>query len=80
VLLDSEQNLAPFDGELFLIKRFYQPDESDLLFAKLKSSLAWQEEEIFIYGKRCKVPRLMCWYGDPGAAYQYSGVDHQPLP
>jgi alkylated DNA repair dioxygenase AlkB len=80
VLLESEQNLAPFDGELFLIKRFYQPCESDLLFEKLKSSLAWQEENIFIYGKRCKVPRLMCWYGDPGACYRYSGVDHQPLP
>jgi alkylated DNA repair dioxygenase AlkB len=80
VLLESEQNLAPFDGELFLIKRFYQPYESDLLFEKLKSSLAWQEEDIFIYGKRCKVPRLMCWYGDPGACYRYSGVDHQPLP
>ncbi|MGR9000588.1 MAG: alpha-ketoglutarate-dependent dioxygenase AlkB family protein [Gammaproteobacteria bacterium] len=80
MLLDSEQNLVPFDGELFLIKQFYQLLESDLLFAKLNSSLAWQEEDIFIYGKRCKVPRLMCWYGDPGAAYQYSGVNHQPLP
>jgi alkylated DNA repair dioxygenase AlkB len=80
VLLDSEQNLAPFDGELFLIKRFYQLLESDLLLTKLNSSLAWQEEDIFIYGKRCKVPRLMCWYGDPGACYRYSGVVHQPLP
>ncbi len=80
MLLESEQNLAPFDGELFLIRQFYQKLESDLLFAKLKSTLAWQEEDIFIYGKRCKVPRLMCWYGDPGACYRYSGVDHQPLP
>lgn len=80
MLLDCEQNLAPFDGELFLIKQFYPLPESDLLFSKLKSTLAWQEEEILIYGKRCKVPRLMCWYGDRGACYRYSGVDHQPLP
>jgi len=22
----------------------------------------------------------MCWYGDPDAYYQYSGVNHQPRP
>lgn len=80
MLLDKEQNLAPFDGELFLIRRFYQQPESDWLFTKLQGTLAWQEEDILIYGKQCKVPRLMCWYGDPDACYRYSGVDHQPLP
>jgi alkylated DNA repair dioxygenase AlkB len=54
--------------------------ESDLLFAQFKADLAWQEESIFIYGRWVKVPRLMCWYGDPGAWYQYSGVNHQPMP
>ncbi|HSN23761.1 MAG TPA: alpha-ketoglutarate-dependent dioxygenase AlkB, partial [Methylomicrobium sp.] len=28
----------------------------------------------------CKVPRLMCWYGDDDAVYHYSGVKHEPLP
>jgi alkylated DNA repair dioxygenase AlkB len=80
LFLNNEQNLAPFDGELYLIKAFYRPPESDLLFARLQRTLAWQEEDIFIYGKWCKVPRLMCWYGDSDACYRYSGVDHQPLP
>jgi len=26
------------------------------------------------------VPRLMAWYGDTGADYRYSGVNHIPLP
>jgi alkylated DNA repair dioxygenase AlkB len=73
-------NLAPFDGELYLIKQFYPQLETDLLFARLQAGLAWQEEAIFIYGRWVKVPRLMCWYGDPDAVYRYSGVDHQPLP
>jgi alkylated DNA repair dioxygenase AlkB len=75
-----DKNLVPFDGELFLIKQFYCLPESDRLFAALESGLAWQEETIFIFGKWVKVPRLMCWYGDPGACYQYSGVNHQPRP
>ena len=74
------KNLAPFDGELYLIKQFYRPPESDQLFAALETGLAWQEEDIFIFGKWVKVPRLMCWYGDPDAYYQYSGVNHQPKP
>lgn len=80
MITNCEQNLAPFDGELYLYKTFYQQAESDNLLARLKSTLAWREETIFIYGKWCKVPRLMCWYGDPGATYRYSGVDHPPLP
>jgi alkylated DNA repair dioxygenase AlkB len=73
-------NLVPFDGELYLIKQFYRQPESDLLFAQLYADLAWQEEAIFIYGRWVKVPRLMCWYGDPEAWYRYSGVNHQPMP
>ncbi|WP_432743605.1 alpha-ketoglutarate-dependent dioxygenase AlkB [Methylobacter sp. G7] len=73
-------NLVPFDGELYLIKQFYSLPEADLLFAKLHADLAWQEEAIFIYGRWVKVPRLICWYGDPGAWYSYSGVNHQPMP
>jgi alkylated DNA repair dioxygenase AlkB len=73
-----QKNLAPFDGELYLIKQFYRPPESDRLFAKLKATLKWEEETLLIYGKCCKAPRLMCWYGDPEAHYRYSGVDHRP--
>ncbi|ESS70990.1 2OG-Fe(II) oxygenase [Methyloglobulus morosus KoM1] len=72
-------NLA--DGvELILIREFYGHVESDQLFAKLLSDLQWQEEDIFIFGKWVKVPRLMCWYGDREAYYEYSGVNHQPRP
>ncbi len=74
------ENILPFDGELYLIKNFYQREEGQQLFTFLLKSLAWQEEQIFLYGRWVKVPRLMCWHGDKNAEYQYSGVNHQPLP
>jgi alkylated DNA repair dioxygenase AlkB len=80
VLLNRDNNLVPFDGELYLIRQFYPQPEADLLFATFKTGLAWQEETIAIFGKWIKVPRLMCWYGDPDASYRYSGVNHQPRP
>lgn len=74
------QNLAPVDGELYFIKQFYQPAVADALFQQLLTELAWQEESIFIFGRWVKVPRLMCWYGEKEAFYQYSHVLHRPLP
>jgi alkylated DNA repair dioxygenase AlkB len=69
------------DGaQLYLIREFYSQTESDQLLTALLTGLHWQEEDIFIFGKWAKVPRLMCWYGEPDAYYQYSGVIHQPKP
>jgi alkylated DNA repair dioxygenase AlkB len=80
LLPNFQNNLAPFDGELYLIEQFYRPPESDRWFEGLKTALPWQEETLWICGKSCKAPRLMCWYGDPDAHYRYSGVDHRPNP
>jgi alkylated DNA repair dioxygenase AlkB len=74
------ETLIDFDGKLSLQRQFYAPQDADALFVRLLNVLAWQEEQIIIAGKPVKVPRLVCWYGDPGAAYRYSGVSHQPLP
>lgn len=80
--LGLEQPLLDFnlaDGTIvYLLRQFYPPKQSDRLYSALLAKLHWQEEEIFIFNKKVKVPRLMCWYGDPDAYYQYSGVNHQP--
>ncbi|MBD9357699.1 alpha-ketoglutarate-dependent dioxygenase AlkB family protein [Methylomonas albis] len=79
-LLANHQNLAPRDGELFLLPAFYPLVVADKYLQKLMQNLAWQTEQIHLYGRWVPVPRLMAWYGDPDADYRYSGVDHQPLP
>ena len=40
----------------------------------------WQQEDITVFGKTHPQPRLLAWYGDPGTAYTYSGIRHEPLP
>ncbi len=54
--------------------------EADALFARLHGEIEWRQEEIVIFGERKRVPRLVAWHGDPGAAYTYSGVQHEPEP
>jgi alkylated DNA repair dioxygenase AlkB len=75
-----EQSLISSDGELVFIESFIADDEAQRIRRSLLDDLAWQEESIRIYGRPVKVPRLICWYGGPGAVYTYSGVVHEPLP
>ncbi len=75
----SALNLAPADGEVYLFRGFLGADKAARWLAVLQAELAWQQEWIVIAGKRVLVPRRVCWYGDEGAVYRYSGVDHQPL-
>lgn len=40
----------------------------------------WKQDRIKLYGKSMPLPRLTAWYGDPGAAYAYSGIKSEPNP
>lgn len=73
------ENLLHQDGELYLFDNFYGQLEAEHIFNRLLENLPWHSEEIVVVGKRVQVPRLICWYGDPGAVYQYSSVQHEPL-
>ena len=52
----------------------------DRLLGRLVAELDWRRESIVLWGRRYEQPRLLAWYGDPGAAYRYSRVRHEPLP
>ena len=40
----------------------------------------WRHEDVKVWGKTFRQPRLVAWYGDPGHAYRYSGISLNPLP
>lgn len=64
-LLDYHPHL--FDGE-----------ESGQLLQLLIDTIDWKQEEIKMFGKVLKTPRLTAWYGDKH--YTYSGIKHYPAP
>lgn len=59
---------------------FLAPGEADRLFDSLWRNLHWERREIVLFGRRLLQPRLVAWYGDPGASYRYSGLTLQPRP
>ncbi len=50
------------------------------LLAALIAETPWQQESITLFGKTHLQPRLVAWYGDPGATYRYSGKTYRPNP
>jgi alkylated DNA repair dioxygenase AlkB len=68
------------DADVRLWRPAFQPAEADALLTLLCTRIDWQQEDIVIFGESKRVPRLVAWHGDPGAAYTYSGTAHEPLP
>lgn len=46
---------------------------------QLVAEVAWRSQEIVMWGRRVRQPRLTAWYGDPGRRYAYSGIRLEPL-
>lgn len=59
---------------------FLAPAEADACLQQLWRELAWEQQEITLFGRRVLQPRLTAWYGDPGSSYSYSGLQLEPRP
>jgi alkylated DNA repair dioxygenase AlkB len=47
---------------------------------RLIAEIPWRCQEVTMWGRKMRQPRLTAWYGDPGSRYAYSGIDLDPLP
>jgi alkylated DNA repair dioxygenase AlkB len=52
--------------------------DHERLLGELLRDCPWRQEEITVYGKAYRQPRLSAWYGDLG--YSYSGIRLEPRP
>ncbi|MEM7292236.1 MAG: alpha-ketoglutarate-dependent dioxygenase AlkB [Pseudomonadota bacterium] len=81
-LFDSPQaeSLTLPDADIL----FWRAVNLEMNRAALQESLIidtpWCQEEITLWGKRHKQPRLTAWYGDNDLTYTYSGVTLRPTP
>ena len=59
-------------------KKFLGSEEAKELLLHLSDSskVAWETEEFRIFGKKIVSPRSLCWFGDVGVNYRYTGIDH----
>lgn len=73
---DTNPQVIQLDGDgsqLYFWERFFSPTVAQTYFTQILEQAAWEQSTIVIAGKPVTIPRLNCWYGDPGADYSYSG-------
>jgi alkylated DNA repair dioxygenase AlkB len=66
-------------AEVYYLARLELPATPEALLDELVRLTPWRQEEVVIFGRRHAQPRLVAWYGDPGAIYAYSGITLSPL-
>ena len=58
---------------------FFDIAESQAFLNAFINTIPWVQEDIVMYGKLVKTPRLTAWYGDRDKEYIYSGTKHSPI-
>lgn len=66
------------DAELVYIPNFYSNTMANSIFNELKNTVPWQEDEIKLFGKIHKQPRLTAFYAINGQSYSYSNIKMKP--
>ncbi|WP_460218127.1 alpha-ketoglutarate-dependent dioxygenase AlkB family protein [Psychroserpens sp. MEBiC05023] len=66
------------DAELIYIQNFYNQTTSTIYFNHFKQTTEWQHDDITIFGKTYKQPRLTALYAENKKPYSYSGITMHP--
>lgn len=77
---DSEANKTTKiqNGEYLFIPDFLEPSKASFYFHFFLDKINWKQEEMKMYGKVLKFPRLTAWYGDSSRGYTFSGITLKP--
>ena len=78
--LTATSNLLPYDGVALYDGHVLSPAQAPVFFHRLLETIAWQNDEVVIFGKRITTARKVAWYGDQAYAYTYSNTTKQALP
>jgi alkylated DNA repair dioxygenase AlkB len=80
-LFSSEKTIFNLpQAELIYIPQFYTHTQASVLFESLLGEITWQHDDITIFGKTHKQPRLTALYAENNTAYTYSGITLKPHP
>ncbi|HBY67399.1 MAG TPA: alpha-ketoglutarate-dependent dioxygenase AlkB [Flavobacteriaceae bacterium] len=73
-------NLNLLGADVTYYPNFFSKKIADTYFETLLIETNWQQDDITIFGKTYKQPRLTALHGEEGKSYTYSGITMRPLP
>ncbi len=68
------------DAEVIYFPKFYDLKTADLMFDQLMKETLWQQDDIRVFGKTYKQPRLTALYAENEKPYSYSNITMLPRP
>jgi alkylated DNA repair dioxygenase AlkB len=75
-----DKNLLPFDGIVNYHGMIFSPAEAEKFLKDLSANIAWEHDEVMMFGKKIITKRKVAWYGDEPFNYTYSHVKKSALP
>jgi len=66
------------DATVVYCSRFFSEEESVVYYDILKRETPWKQDDIKVFGKNYKQPRLTALYGQTKKTYSYSGITMHP--
>jgi Alkylated DNA repair protein len=70
---EPQMNLLPFDGVVEDYGQILNEQQSQQYLQHFLAHLAWQADEVTLFGKHYITGRKVVWYGDEHYQYHYSG-------
>ena len=77
---EEKQEFILPDAHLEYYPNCFSRTEANDLFKILKSETTWREDDIKVFGKVYKQPRLTALYGESNTPYSYSNITMYPEP
>ncbi|MDY2587255.1 alpha-ketoglutarate-dependent dioxygenase AlkB family protein [Winogradskyella aquimaris] len=78
-LFSSEkQHLILPNAELIYVPDFFKIQEANYYFNAINKQTQWQHDDITVFGKTYKQPRLTALFGDTNQPYSYSNITMYP--
>ncbi len=66
------------DAEITFFPEFLDPNSNSRIFKELLHKTPWRQDNITVFGKTYKQPRLTCFYASNAKPYSYSGITMKP--
>lgn len=68
------------DAAIIYYPHFFDKKEADAILEQLTNNIPWQQDDIRVFGKIHRQPRLTALFGNEGKSYSYSNIKMQPHP
>jgi alkylated DNA repair dioxygenase AlkB len=66
------------NAELIYIPNFFNSEDADYYFKTIERQTNWKHDDITVFGKTYKQPRLTALFGDSDRSYGYSNIVMYP--